>query len=57
MRSGGCILISGESTVIWKHGESEIFVGDIQIRKDLSIKLIDGTSLLIREATLEYAGI
>ena len=46
----------GESTVVWKHGESVIFAGDIRIRKDLRIKLVEGTSLYIKEATRGYAG-
>ena len=50
------ILPLGESNVVWKHGESVVFAGDIKIRKDLRIKLVDGTSLYIKEATLDYAG-
>ena len=46
----------GESIVVWKHGESVIFAGEIRIRKDLHIRLVDGTSLLINEATRSYAG-
>ena len=51
----------GESNVVWTHNdetnkESVIFAGDIKIRKDLRIKLIDGTSLYIKEATRAYAG-
>ena len=41
---------------MWKHGESVIFAGDIRIRKDLRIKLVEGTSLFIKEATRGYAG-
>ena len=52
----GTFLLVGESTVVWKHGESVVFAGDIKIRKDLSMKLVDGTSLYIQEATLDYAG-
>ena len=51
----------GESNVVWTHNdetnkESVVFAGDIKIRKDLLIKLIDGTSLYIKEATRAYAG-
>ena len=51
----------GESNVVWTHNdetnkESVVFAGDIKIRKDLRIKLIDGTSLYIKEATRAYAG-
>ena len=49
-------LYLGESIVVWKHGESVIFAGEIRIRKDLRIRLIEGTSLLINEATRSYAG-
>ena len=48
--------ISGDSNVVWKHGESVVFAGGIKIRKDLRIKLVDGTSLYIKEATRAYAG-
>jgi len=50
------IINKGESIVVWKHGESVIFAGEIRIRKDLHIRLVDGTSLLINEATRSYAG-
>jgi len=55
------IMNKGESNVVWTHNdetnkESVIFAGDIKIRKDLRIKLIDGTSLYIKEATRAYAG-
>jgi len=50
------ILNKGRATVLWMKEMSHISVGNLQVKKGLRISLVDGTSLLIKNANRDYAG-
>ncbi len=51
-----CLFSSGESTVIWKEADRIISAGDILIRKDRRLSIVDGFSLKIDNLRERDAG-